>query len=140
MLRYGENTDHRLNGGGGCPTQYTPITRDSSIPINQEIWYNILMTFVGTQDLTVSASEALTRINNAALPTWFKATGKGFALVGLADNVIQLGVEGFNVEDTSQLAIGAVLFGFSATLGAPVVFVAGTGLFVWEMYEQYGRN
>lgn len=44
------------------------------------------------------------------------------------------------LDDTAQVAAGVALVGFSATLGAPVVFVGGLGLFVWELAEGYNQQ
>lgn len=66
--------------------------------------------------------------------------GKVTPILGLYDNAKQLYIEGFNWNDATQLTAGTVLLGFSATLGAPVVFVGGLGLFVWELAETYNQQ
>ena len=128
------------NGSAGCPIEDIKITRNRDIPITQENWYVGLTMMVNGLDMAWSASETAAYFNSAALPAWFRATGRGFAYFGPVDNALQIVDEGFNALDITQLAIGGALIGFSSTLGAPVVLVGGVGLMVWEMYEQYGSN
>ncbi|MFN8406110.1 MAG: hypothetical protein U0X71_01350 [Sphingobacteriaceae bacterium] len=98
--------------------------------------YDAMVNMISSVDLTLSGTQAAAKVMEVNLPKFMGVAGKVAPLGGLIDNGVQIS-QGFNWNDAAQLAVGGVLVGFSATLGAPVVFVGGLGLFVWELGETY---
>ena len=98
---------------------------------------NAILNMVSCIDLSVSGAQAAAKIMEVSLPKFMNLTGRITPWGGIVDNLGQLAVEGFNKNDAAQLVAGAALIGFSTTLGAPVVFVGGLGLFIWELGETY---
>ncbi len=91
-------------------------------------------------DLSVSGVQAAAKVMEANLPKFLGTVGKVTPWVGIADNLNQMRIEGFNKNDMSQVGAGIALVGVAAIGGtamAPVVFVGGLGLFVWELGEAY---
>ncbi len=102
--------------------------------------YDAMVNMISSIDLTLSGTQAAAKTLSVQLPKYMSIAGKFTAWTGPLDNALQMGIEGFNWNDASQLATGAALIGVAAiggTAAAPVVFIGGLGLFVWELGETY---
>ncbi|MFN8406112.1 MAG: hypothetical protein U0X71_01360 [Sphingobacteriaceae bacterium] len=102
--------------------------------------YDAMVNMISSIDLTFSGTQAAAKVMQTSLPKFLGTAGKVTPWVGIVDNVRQMTIEGFNRNDVAQLATGAALIGVGfvgGTAAAPVVFVGGLGLFVWELGEAY---
>ncbi len=122
---------------GGGPIGSSSSSSSPHIPFTSQPLYSAISNMMSCIDLSNSSAQAAAHAMEVQLPKWFRVTGRVTALAGIADNLTQLKVEGFNWNDAAQIAVGAALIGFSSSLGAPVVFVGGLGLFIWELAETY---
>ncbi|TXI15956.1 MAG: hypothetical protein E6Q66_00355 [Pedobacter sp.] len=98
--------------------------------------YDAMVNMMSSIDLTLSGTQAAAKVMEVNLPKFMGVAGK-VSYLGPLDNVRQIAMEGFNWNDAAQAVAGTVLIGFSATLGAPVVFIGTLGLFAWELGETY---
>lgn len=148
---YAPSNSNSPNGSYHAP-RYTPDFPKTTPVNSSQVTYpsfedelsskihEAMVNLIGCVDLVLAGTEAAAKTLQVSLPKFMGVAGKLTPVGGIVDNLIQMDKEGFNKTDMTQAGLGVALMGvtaFGGAVAAPVVFIGGVVLFVWELGETH---